>query len=51
MAAVYIYVIILTLVGPEHLRRKFDVEHGDDVRELAGDRIGRGASRGAAQRR
>ncbi len=37
MACVYVYVIILTLLGPEHLRRKFDVVHDDDVREVAGD--------------
>jgi MFS transporter, SHS family, lactate transporter len=38
MACVYVYVIILTLVGPEHLRRKFDVEHDDDVRYVANEK-------------
>jgi len=37
MACVYVYVIILTFVGPEHLRRSFDVDHDEDVREVAGD--------------
>ncbi|KAK3943233.1 putative sugar transporter family protein [Diplogelasinospora grovesii] len=37
MACVYVYVIILTLIGPEHLSRKFDVAHDADVREVAGE--------------
>jgi SHS family lactate transporter-like MFS transporter len=37
MACVYVYVIILTFIGPEHLRRKFDVAHDADVREVAGE--------------
>lgn len=37
MGCVYVYVIILTLIGPEHLRRKFDVAHDADVREVAGE--------------
>ncbi|KAK0621695.1 sugar transporter family protein [Bombardia bombarda] len=39
MACVYVYVIILTFIGPEHLRRKFDVVHDADVREVAGEDI------------
>lgn len=35
MGCVYAYVIILTIIGPEHLRRKFEVEHDADVREVA----------------
>lgn len=34
MACVYVYVIVLTLLGPEHLKRKFDVEHDEDAREV-----------------
>ncbi|POS69426.1 sugar transporter family protein [Diaporthe helianthi] len=37
MGCVYAYVILLTFLGPEHLRRKFEVEHDADVREIAGD--------------
>lgn len=37
MGCVYAYVILLTVVGPEHLRRKFDVAHDADVREIAGE--------------
>lgn len=37
MGCVYAYTIILTFIGPEHLRRKFDVAHDADVREVAGD--------------
>ncbi|KAK7741727.1 Carboxylic acid transporter [Cytospora paraplurivora] len=37
MGCVYAYVIILTFIGPEHLRRKFEVEHDADVREVAGE--------------
>jgi len=36
MAAVYVYLILLTFIGPEHRRRKFDVAHDADVREVAG---------------
>jgi len=50
MAAVYIYVIVLTLIGPEHLRRKFDVEHDDDVRELVADEGVSGAAHRADRR-
>jgi SHS family lactate transporter-like MFS transporter len=39
MGCVFAYVIILTLIGPEHLRRKFDVAHDADVREVAGEDI------------
>lgn len=37
MGCVFAYVIILTFIGPEHLRRKFDVAHDADVREVAGE--------------
>ncbi|KAM7183100.1 sugar transporter family protein [Rhypophila sp. PSN 637] len=37
MGCVYVYVIILTLIGPEHLNRKLDVAHDADVREVAGE--------------
>ncbi|KAL3960592.1 hypothetical protein ACCO45_005709 [Purpureocillium lilacinum] len=36
MACVYVYVIILTLVGPEHLNRKFDVAHDLDTKAAVG---------------
>lgn len=36
MACVYVYVIFLTLLGPEKLGRKFDVEHDSDIAEAAG---------------
>jgi len=37
MGCVYVYVIVLTLLGPEHLRRKFDVSHDADAREVIGE--------------
>ncbi|KAK3318062.1 sugar transporter family protein [Apodospora peruviana] len=37
MGCVYVYLILLTFIGPEHLRRKFDVAHDADVREVAGE--------------
>ncbi len=37
MGCVYAYVILLTFVGPEHLRRKFDVSHDVDLRAVAGE--------------
>ncbi|KAB5532498.1 sugar transporter family protein [Coniochaeta sp. 2T2.1] len=37
MGCVFAYVILLTFIGPEHLRRKFDVAHDADVREVAGE--------------
>jgi SHS family lactate transporter-like MFS transporter len=46
MGCVYAYVIVLTLLGPEHLRRRFDVEHDSDAREVAGDETIREATRG-----
>ena len=36
MAAVYVYVIILTFLGPEHLGKNFDVTHDEDMAEVAG---------------
>lgn len=41
MACVFVYVIILALVGPERLGRKFGVAHDNDLAEAAGrDAIG-----------
>lgn len=39
MGCVYVYVIILTLIGPEHLNRKFNVVHDVDVPEAAREDI------------
>ncbi|CAK7240417.1 MAG: Carboxylic acid transporter [Sporothrix thermara] len=39
MGCVYVYVIVLTFIGPEHLRRKFDVSHDEDLRAVAGDEL------------
>ncbi|KAF2456044.1 major facilitator superfamily domain-containing protein [Lineolata rhizophorae] len=36
MGCVYAYVIVLALVGPEYLGRKFDVGHDHDMQEAAG---------------
>lgn len=36
MACVFVYVIVLTLTGPEKLGRQFDVAHDDDMAEAAG---------------
>lgn len=36
MACVYVYVIILTILGPEHLRRRMDVEYDRDTQEAVG---------------
>ncbi|KAH8809125.1 carboxylic acid transporter protein-like protein [Xylogone sp. PMI_703] len=36
MGCVYAFVILMTLIGPEHLRRSFDVVHDDDIAEAAG---------------
>ena len=45
MACVYVYVIVLTLVGPEHLSRSFDVRHDDDMAAVVdGRKDRRGAS-------
>jgi SHS family lactate transporter-like MFS transporter len=38
MGCVFAYVIVLTLLGPEHLRRKFDVAHDEDARVVAGEK-------------
>lgn len=37
MGCVFAYVIVLTLAGPEWLARPMDVEHDQDLREVAGD--------------
>ena len=36
MGCVYAYVILLTLLGPEHLSRSFDAAHDADVAEATG---------------
>jgi len=36
MGCVYGYVILLTFVGPEYLKRSFDVAHDSDIAEAAG---------------
>lgn len=36
MACVYVYVILLTILGPENLGRKFGVEHDSDMAEATG---------------
>ena len=35
MACVYVYVILLTFLGPEYLGRDFHVENDDDMRAAA----------------
>ncbi|KAI9671678.1 MAG: hypothetical protein M1831_003206 [Alyxoria varia] len=41
MACVYVYVIVLALVGPEKLGALMDVEHDDDLKEAAGEKYQR----------
>lgn len=36
MACVYVYVIILTLLGPEKLGHEFGIEHDADLADAAG---------------
>lgn len=36
MACVYVYVIILTLLGPEKLGHEFGIEHDVDLADAAG---------------
>lgn len=36
MGCVYAYVIVLTFVGPEYLRRSFEVRDDSDLSEAAG---------------
>ncbi|KAK5996956.1 Carboxylic acid transporterhomolog-like protein [Cladobotryum mycophilum] len=36
MGCVYVYVIALTLLGPEQLRKSFDVEHDQDAQDVIG---------------
>lgn len=36
MGCVYVYVIIITFVGPEYLGRHFDVGHDNDIQEVVG---------------
>ncbi|CAK7265906.1 Carboxylic acid transporter [Sporothrix epigloea] len=37
MGCVYAFCIILTVLGPEHFRRKLDVGHDNDMRAVAGE--------------
>jgi len=37
MGCVYVYVIILTIVGPEYRKRSFEVVHDHDMAEAAGE--------------
>ena len=47
MGCVYAYVILLTLLGPEHLARSFDIAHDADARLAVGeDAVGAVAKRG-----
>ncbi|PFH55965.1 hypothetical protein XA68_17325 [Ophiocordyceps unilateralis] len=47
MACVYLYVLLLTFVGPENLRRSFDIEHDDDADAVVGrDAVERAAAAG-----
>lgn len=39
-ACVFVYVIILAIVGPEALGKNLDVEHDDDMREAAPEAMG-----------
>lgn len=36
MGCVYAYVIVLTFLGPEYLKRNFDADHDTDLAEAAG---------------
>ena len=38
MACVYVYVIVVTFLGPERMHRNFEVEHDSDMAEVAGTR-------------
>ncbi|KAI0595759.1 H+ symporter family protein [Biscogniauxia sp. FL1348] len=40
MGCVYAYVILLTLIGPEHLNRNMDVGHDTDAAEATGHAVG-----------
>lgn len=40
MACVFVYVIVLTLIGPERLGRKFGVAHDGDMDEATGPDTG-----------
>ncbi|KAI5917675.1 H+ symporter family protein [Camillea tinctor] len=40
MGCVYAYVILLTLIGPEHLNRNMDVGHDADAAEATGHAVG-----------
>jgi SHS family lactate transporter-like MFS transporter len=51
MGCVYAYVILLTIIGPEHLRRRFDVAYDADVREVAGEEAVAEAMRNRERRR
>ena len=40
MACVYVYVIILTILGPEYKGRFLDAKHDEDLQEATGLRNG-----------
>lgn len=46
MACVYVYVIIVTFLGPEYLGRDFHVENDEDMAIAAGTTHGHGHERG-----
>ena len=47
MGCVYVYVILLTFLGPEYRNRAFDVEHDDDLGKVKGLSNVRGANHSA----
>lgn len=51
MAAVYIYVIVLTFLGPEYRGRRFGVEHDDDMAGITGRDTLHRAARGRDEKR
>jgi len=51
MGCVYLYVIVLTFVGPEYLKRSFEVQDDEDMNEAAGHDTIEAAMRRINQRR
>ncbi|RDA89871.1 hypothetical protein CP533_6659 [Ophiocordyceps camponoti-saundersi (nom. inval.)] len=49
MACVYVYVLLLTLLGPEELRRSFDIEDDEDVAEVVEARGGSAVEKGRVE--
>ena len=50
MACVFVYVIVLALVGPERLGRRFDVAHDEDMAEATGsDTVATAGHQGTGQ--